>query len=106
MRPIPGRLLEPFEAFEVTPWRALALFRIASLVYAVVLAVANFPRYEHWGAGWVVLGVMSVWSALAIAGYERPELRAWPLLLVDLAVTASCLLATRWVVGASPLEQG
>src|SRR5512139_3570080 len=33
----PGRQLEPIEAFEVTPWRALDLFRIATLVYAIVL---------------------------------------------------------------------
>ncbi|MDT5028024.1 MAG: hypothetical protein QOE61_4450 [Micromonosporaceae bacterium] len=101
-----GRWLEPIEAFEVTPWRALALFRITTLAYAVVLTGENQGSYPHPNAAWVVSGVMALWSGLSIAGYERSRLRAWPLLAVDLTVTASCLLATEPVVGEALLARG
>jgi signal transduction histidine kinase len=101
-----GRRLDPIEAFEVTPWRALALFRAATLVYAFVLTANNVRAYHHPYAAWTVIGVMAVWSGLAIVGYERSRLRAWPLLLTDLVVTAACLLATRPVVGEELLAHG
>jgi signal transduction histidine kinase len=47
-----------------------------------------------------------VWSALTVAGYERPGLRAWPLLLADLAVTSACVLASGPVIGPDLLAQG
>jgi signal transduction histidine kinase len=91
--------MDPFEAFEVTPWRALIVFRFATLVYAIVLTAHNNWRYPHRAAAWVVVGVMVVWSVLASLAYERARLRAWPMLLADLAVTAGCVLATLPIVG-------
>jgi signal transduction histidine kinase len=101
-----GRRLAPVEAFEVTPWRSLALFRIASLVWAGALIVHNHRAYAYPVAGLLVFALMAIWSALAIAGYERAALRAWPLLLLDLSVTAGFGLASRWVIGAEPLARG
>jgi signal transduction histidine kinase len=101
-----GRRLEPIEAFEVTPWRALALFRITSLVYALALTAANFTGYAHPVLAWVMSGVMVAWSVLSIRGYERAPLRAWPLLLIDLAVTSLCVLASGPVVGPRQLAEG
>jgi signal transduction histidine kinase len=101
-----GRGLEPIEAFEVTPWRALAVFRITTLVYAVALTAHNAHDYPHPYAAWTVGAAMALWSGLAIAGYERSRLRAWPLLLLDLTATAACVLATGPVVGQDLLARG
>lgn len=94
-----GRRLDPMEVFEVTPWRALALFRLGTLVYAIALTAHNVGRHAHPTAAWSISGVMVVWSAVTIAAYERPRTRAWPMLAADMAVTVGCLLSTRWVVG-------
>ena len=84
----------------MTPWRALIVFRFTTLAYAIVLTAHNDRALPAPGGG---LGgrrrVMAVWSVLASVGYERARLRAWPLLLVDLAVTAGCVLATLPIVG-------
>jgi signal transduction histidine kinase len=101
-----GRRLEPIEAFEVTPWRALALFRLTTVAYSVVLNAHNASGYQRPAGAWAVSAVMIAWTGLAIAGYERSRLRAWPLLLVDLGVTAACVLATRPVVGPEQLARG
>src|SRR3954468_20807706 len=102
--PVPrGRRLVPIEALEVTPWRALALFRFSTLVWALALTVHNVQSYPHPYATAVVSAAMVVWSVLATLGYERARLRAWPLLIGDLAVTAACLLLSLPVVGREQL---
>ena len=101
-----GRQLEPIEAFEVTPWRALALFRLATLAYSVILTAHNFNHYPHPYAAWTVIAVMAGWTGITTAAYERARRRAWPTLVVDLTVTAACVLATRPIVGLDNLARG
>jgi signal transduction histidine kinase len=98
--------LEPVEAFEVVPWRALALFRLTTLVYALVSTVHNAVLFPHPLGAWLVSAVMVVWSGLATAGYERARLRGWPMLLADLGVSAACVLATTYVVGRDLVDHG
>jgi signal transduction histidine kinase len=102
----PGRRLDPVESFEVTPWRALALYRFISLAYAVVLTATNVSVYPHRLLALAFCGGMIAWSVLVTLGYEQARFRAWPLLGADLVVTASCLLATRPVIGANLLATG
>ncbi|GAA1826320.1 DUF5931 domain-containing protein [Luedemannella flava] len=91
---------------EIPLWRALAVFRVASLAYAVLLMGRNFRTYPHPMIGWTVLAVMTAWTVAAIALYAWPAHRRWPLLLADFAVTAGCLLASVWVIGQDPLAHG
>ncbi|GII53842.1 histidine kinase [Planotetraspora thailandica] len=72
-------------------WRAIAVFRIASVAYAVVL-LARAGGYAHPLAGWITIAVMAGWTAVTLVLY--PSTRAWPLLLTDLGLTAGCLLST------------
>jgi signal transduction histidine kinase len=89
--------------FEAPLWRALAVFRFATLAYAVALGVSNLDRYQRPVAGWGVFAVMTGWSAVTVSGYARPRLRDWPLLSADFVVTAACLMSSRWVVGPAAL---
>jgi signal transduction histidine kinase len=94
------------EAFEVPLWRALAVFRLAALAYPTLLMASNFRQYAHPFFGWMVIAVMAGWSGLTIYGYARPDWRRWPLLVADLVVTAACLLASPWVLGAGGHGRG
>jgi signal transduction histidine kinase len=94
------------EAFEVTLWRALAVFRLATLAYAAILTARNFQSYDRPLAGWVIIAGMTAWSAVTVSAYARPSARSWPLLTADLAVTGALLLASRWVVGSAALSTG
>ncbi|MEV4516847.1 DUF5931 domain-containing protein [Dactylosporangium sp. NPDC049525] len=94
------------KALEGPLWRALLVFRIAALGYAAVLMIGNFQHY-HWPlGGWLILSVMAAWTVVSSLAYARPERRGWPLLTADLAVTAGCLLATRWIVQPDGLGVG
>ncbi|MET8234048.1 DUF5931 domain-containing protein [Micromonospora sp. NPDC005298] len=96
----------PPGGFEVPLWRALAVFRVASLGYVCVLSVRDADRYAHpYAAGALVL-LMIAWTTATAVGYARPAWRRWPLLLADLAVVVAIVLSTPWVVGRTALAHG
>lgn len=92
--PRPGR-----ETFEEPLWRALAVFRVAALAYAVLLVGANFRQYAHPAAGWVVVAIMAAWTGVTIYAYGRPGWPRVPLLAADMAIGLAALLISPWVLG-------
>jgi signal transduction histidine kinase len=76
-------------------WRALAVFRFASVGYAALrLAVIDRADYSRPDWAWVVIAMMTAWTVGTTIAYSRPERRTRVLLGVDLAVTACLLLST------------
>jgi hypothetical protein len=51
-------------------WRAIAIYRVASLGYAVAL-VATIDRrdYSRLDWAWAALAVMAIWTAVSTIGY-------------------------------------
>lgn len=76
-------------------WRAIAVFRFASLGYAVLrLAVIDRAQYSRPDWAWAVIAVMTAWTIGTTLAYARPDRRTRILLSADLAVTAGLLLST------------
>src|SRR6516165_1583880 len=75
-------------------WRAIAVYRFASIGYAALLVVINRADYSRPGWAWVVIAAMTAWTAATTVAYARPERRTPVLLSTDLAVTAGLLLST------------
>jgi signal transduction histidine kinase len=75
-------------------WRAIAVYRFASIGYAALLVVINRAHYSRPGWAWVVIAAMTAWTAATTVAYARPERRTPLLLSTDLAVTAGLLLST------------
>jgi signal transduction histidine kinase len=75
-------------------WRAIAVFRFASLGYAVLLTILNRADYARLGWAWGVIAVMTAWTAATTVAYAHPERRTRVRLGADLAVTAGLLLST------------
>jgi signal transduction histidine kinase len=76
-------------------WRAIAVFRFASLGYAALrLAVIDRADYARPDWAWAVIGVMAVWTVGTTIAYTRSARRTRPLLGTDLAVTVGLLLST------------
>jgi signal transduction histidine kinase len=88
-------------------WRALAVFRFASLGYAMLrLGVIDRSVYSRPGWAWAVIGVMTVWTVGTTIAYARPDRRTRLLLGTDLAVTAALLLSTAALQYPSALRHG
>ncbi|MFG1653954.1 MacS family sensor histidine kinase [Micromonospora sp. NPDC049275] len=96
----------PPGGFEVPLWRALTVFRVASLVYVCALAVRDADRYDHPFAVAALILTMILWTGATAVGYARPARRRWPLLLADLGVVIAIVLSTPWVVGREALGHG
>ncbi|MFE6451819.1 MULTISPECIES: MacS family sensor histidine kinase [Nocardiopsis] len=80
--------------FDFPLWRAFAVFRAASLVYALFLLVQHHEHLTRPWLAWTVLAVMVVWTVFTTRAYARPHLRDWRVLTADLAVAFACLFAT------------
>ncbi|NUS49431.1 MAG: sensor histidine kinase, partial [Nocardioidaceae bacterium] len=99
-------LLDPVsEQVETTLLRAIAVLRFVVATYAVVLNVARWREFEHPAAGWVVIGVIVVWTFVATWAYDAPRRRGLPLLVADFAVAAATLLATPYVESEAMLDR-
>jgi signal transduction histidine kinase len=90
-------------SFEAPLWRALAVFRVAALAYALILVGHNAPSYRHGAAAWIVGAVMAVWTIVAIRLYRRPSRRRWPLLVADMVIMGGCLLVSVPIIGIGPI---
>jgi len=88
-------------------WRALAVFRFASLGYAMLrLAVIDRGDYSRPDWAWAVIGVMTVWTIGTTIAYARPDRRTRLLLSTDLAVTAVLLLSTAVLQTSKATQHG
>ena len=90
--PLPGRT--PGHGSAEPLWRAIAVFRFASLGYAALLAILNRVYYVRFGWAWAVIAAMTAWTVVTTVAYAHPERRTRALLGADLAVTAGLLLST------------
>lgn len=87
-------------------WRAIAVYRLAALLYAAGSMAAFTSTYARPALGWAVLVGMAVWTAVAALAYSRAELRRWPLLVLDLCLTVSALLSSVLVMTAERISAG
>jgi signal transduction histidine kinase len=99
-------LLDPVsEQVQTTLFRALAVLRFVVAAYAVALNAARWREFDHPVAGWLVVGVIVVWTVVATWAYDSPHRRGLPLLVADLAVAALTLLSTPYVQSDTMLER-
>jgi signal transduction histidine kinase len=75
-------------------WRALAVFRFASVGYAALrLGFIDEAEYSRPDWAWAVIAVMAAWTVATTIGYTRRDRRSrW--LVADLVVTIGLLLST------------
>lgn len=87
---------------EAALWRAVSLFRLTSLLYAVVVVLASYRNYADRRAAAVVLAVMAVWTVVTVI---RVPPALW-LLVVDLAVTLACQQSSLLILTQQQIEAG
>jgi signal transduction histidine kinase len=87
-------------------WRAVAVYRLAALLYAAGSMLAFSDRFARPALGWAVLGGMAVWTALAAYLYADRRRRRWPLLVLDLGLTVAALLSSVLILEAERIALG
>ncbi|MFI5494714.1 MacS family sensor histidine kinase [Actinoplanes sp. NPDC051859] len=87
-------------------WRAIAVYRIAALVYVAVLVVRNVGAYERPIFAWPVLALTAAWTVFTTYAYAVPARRRPPLLVADLLVTMGVMASSAFIVGPQALTAG
>lgn len=85
-------------------WRAIAVYRLAALLYAAGSMAVYTDTYARPLLGWVVLAGMAVWTAAAAYLYSSPQRRGWPLLVTDLVLTVAALMSSVLVMTAERIQ--
>jgi signal transduction histidine kinase len=87
-------------------WRAVAVYRIVTLVYAAVWILRDETYYAHPLGGFLALIFMTVWTFVTVAAYSRPPGRKGWLIAADVAVAAILIISTKWIDTAYRINHG
>jgi signal transduction histidine kinase len=87
-------------------WRAVAVYRIVTLIYAAVLIAADDRHFAHPVGGYLALAAMALWTAVTVTAYSRPEGRNKYLISADVLVAAGLILSTRWIDTLARIKAG
>ena len=94
---------------ETAVWRALAVFRVLGLVYAVAVYARRVDEYAHPVGGWVALALMAAWTVVVSVLYARPAGRfgrSLPVLGADLAASVAAIVSSRWLDDIDQVQSG
>lgn len=83
-------------------WSALDLLRPLVLLYVVYQYVQRLPEVQHPERGWVVLGVLGLWTVLTLI--VRRRTRTW--LAVELFIGAAAVIASALVDSPQAIADG
>ncbi|MDX6243024.1 MAG: hypothetical protein QOE76_747 [Frankiales bacterium] len=92
--------------FAVSLRRAVAAFRLASLLYAGLVILHNEGGYAHPLLGWVAYAVMAGWTVVITTTYANGGIRRPAWLTADLLVAFALILATVLVERQSRIAGG
>ena len=87
-------------------WRALAVYRVLVLGYAVVLVLGRWKGYAHPLLGWLLVAGMVLWTAVCTWAYSAARRRSLPMLGADLAVACAAVVLTALVETPAHLAAG
>ncbi len=87
-------------------WRALAVYRAATVVYVVVAYLLLDEYYARREVGWVVVAALAAWTLLVTLRYRAASGRTPALLVADLAVAVVAIAANPLVDDPGRIEAG
>lgn len=82
---------------ELPIWRAITVFRLAALGYALIRYLAVYHHYAHPVTGWVYMGALTVWTLATARSFLSAERCGRPLLAADAAVAVAGIVLTRFL---------
>lgn len=93
-------------SLDASLFRALSVYRLLALAYAVVSFALHAHHYRHPVGAAVLLAGMVGWTALTLWRYRTRRGRTWWLLGADLMFSCAALLATAWLDDPAAVAAG
>lgn len=86
-------------AVQDTMFRALAVLRVVVLLNAVGLYAYRYDSYDRPGLGWLVMGLLALWTGFVIWASHRERTRHTWVYAVDLLLAVAAMAVTEVVKG-------
>ncbi|MFL6287746.1 MAG: MacS family sensor histidine kinase [Actinomycetes bacterium] len=87
-------------------WRALGIYRMATVVYVVAAYAFLAEYYARPGLGWGVVAGIAMWTVIVTGLYRDPRRRTPAVLVTDLAIAALAIALNPVVDSSSRIDAG
>ncbi|MFE9421863.1 MacS family sensor histidine kinase [Kitasatospora sp. NPDC006697] len=74
---------------ELPMWRAISVFRVLALGYALARYADAYRHYLHPVSGWIYLGALVIWTLATLRAFGSPTRLLWPVLVADLGMAVA-----------------
>ncbi|GAA1968888.1 MacS family sensor histidine kinase [Kitasatospora viridis] len=74
---------------ELPMWRAISIFRVLALGYALARYADAYRHYLHPVSGWIYLGALVIWTLATLRAFGSPTRLLWPVLVADLGMAVA-----------------
>ncbi|MFF4485662.1 MacS family sensor histidine kinase [Streptomyces sp. NPDC001544] len=91
---------------ELPLWRALAGYRVLTMLYAVGLFASAYDEYDRPGVAIAYYAVLFVWTLATLPRVQNAAVCTRRFLAVDLAVALAGIVLTPWVATAQHIDRG
>ncbi|MFB6888443.1 MacS family sensor histidine kinase [Kitasatospora sp. NPDC056327] len=91
---------------ELPLWRAISLFRVLALCYAVLRFFDSYLQFLHPVAGWIYLGALTLWTLASTRAFSNPHRCTWYVLATDLVLAVTGIVMSGMVDDPSRISRG
>ncbi|MBB1156033.1 MULTISPECIES: MacS family sensor histidine kinase [Amycolatopsis] len=85
-------------------WRGVVVLRVVTWLFALAVAIAHHTGFQRPWLGWLVIGVMAVWSVVSSFAYMRENGRHRWLVIFDLVLTTALMLTSPWILSDAQFD--
>ncbi|MER5352985.1 DUF5931 domain-containing protein [Kitasatospora sp. NPDC002551] len=91
---------------ELPLWRAISLFRVLALCYAVLRYFDSYLQFVHPVAGWIYLGALTLWTLASTRAFSGPQRCTWYVLATDLVLVVTGIVMSGMIDAPSRVGHG
>ncbi|MFE7562758.1 MacS family sensor histidine kinase [Kitasatospora sp. NPDC057500] len=91
---------------ELPLWRAISLFRVLALCYALLRYFDSYLQFVHPVAGWIYLGALTLWTLASTRAFSGPHRCTWYVLATDLVLVVTGIVMSGMIDEASRISRG
>ncbi|GAA1392007.1 DUF5931 domain-containing protein [Kitasatospora putterlickiae] len=91
---------------ELPLWRAISLFRVLALCYALLRYFDSYLAFVHPVAGWIYLGALTLWTLASTRAFSGPQRCTWYVLATDLVLVVTGIVMSGMIDEPSRISRG
>jgi signal transduction histidine kinase len=86
-------------------WNSVAILRLVTFGFAVAAVLVNHDRYARPTLAWIVLTLITLWTAFTVFAYLRKSLRRVWVVWSDVFVTCALMYTSVWILSPQQMTE-